>query len=131
MIDLNWVQGLIIDMDGVLWRGHTLLEGVPELFDHMRQRDLKFTLATNNATATPAKFAERLRSGRVEVSTENIVTSALATSSYLSEYYPDSANLLVIGDTGLRSALTDQGFTIVDSAEQAEAVVVGMDPTVN
>ena len=31
------VRGLLIDMDGVLWRGETALPGVPEFFAYLRQ----------------------------------------------------------------------------------------------
>ena len=131
MVDLNWVRGMIIDMDGVLWRGRTILDGVPELFEYLQANGLPYILATNNATATPDGFAERLRHASMDVPTERIVTSALATSSYLAERYPGSARVLVIGDNGLRTALSEAGFSIVERADEAEAVVVGMDPTVN
>lgn len=131
MTDLSWVEGFIIDMDGVLWRGRTILDGVNEFFQYLEANELPYVLATNNATATPEEFAARLKQASVDVSLDHILTSALATASYLADRYPDSADLLVIGDTGLRTALTDRGFSIVESADQAEAVVVGMDPKVN
>lgn len=131
MTDLSWVEGFIIDMDGVLWRGRTILDGVPELFEFIEKNQLRYVLATNNATATQEEFAGRLQSASIEIPLENILTSALATASYLAERYPESADVLVIGANGLRQALTEQGFTLVEEAERAQAVVVGMDPTVD
>ena len=57
--------------------------------------------------------------------------SAQATASYMADHFREAAKVLVIGDTGLLTALKQAGFTLVKSAAEAEVVAVGMDPTVN
>lgn len=131
MADLTWVEAFIIDMDGVIWRGRDILEGVPEFFAYLEGNGLPYVLATNNATATPEDFAKRLHNASIQVGTDRILTSAQATAAYMAKQYPNSAKVLVIGDTGLRTAIKEAGFDIVNSASEAEAVAVGMDPTVN
>jgi 4-nitrophenyl phosphatase len=131
MTDLSWVQGFIIDMDGVLWRGRDILPGVQDFFRYMESHHLSYVLATNNATATPEQFAQRLSQASVDVSIDHILTSALATASYIKHNYPELTRVLAIGDTGLRTALTEAGMELVDQADQAQAVVVGMDMSVN
>lgn len=130
MADLSWVRGMIIDMDGVLWRGDQVLPGVPELFTHLRQNDIRFVLATNNATATPSTYRERMRNAGVEVSDREIVTSALATAAYLAQTMEKSDPVLVIGDEGIRQALIDEGFSLTDQPSEAGAVVAAMSRTV-
>ena len=61
------IQALIIDMDGVLWRGHTFLPGVTEFFAYLRERPLPFILATNNSTATPQGVVDRLSQSDAEI----------------------------------------------------------------
>jgi len=121
------VRGAIIDMDGVLWRGREPLPGVADLFEVLHQRGITFVLATNNATATPEQFLDRLQAAAVPASIEDILTSAIATSVYLKETLPSGAPLLVIGEDGIRQAVTEDRFAITESADEAEAVVVGMD----
>ncbi|MGA9532781.1 MAG: HAD-IIA family hydrolase [Anaerolineales bacterium] len=130
MPNLANLRGAIIDMDGVLWRGRQTLAGVPEFFDVLNQRGIAFVLATNNATATREQFLERLLAANVPASLEDILTSAIATSVYLKETLPNGASLLVIGEDGVRRAVSAQGFALTDTAEEAEAVVVGMDRNV-
>ena len=60
MTKLNQIRAVISDMDGVLWRGETPLPGVAEFFGGLRQRQIPFVLATNNATATFSDVVGRL-----------------------------------------------------------------------
>ena len=47
-INLANIHALVIDMDGVLWRGDTPLPGLNEFFDFMQSRAIPFILATNS-----------------------------------------------------------------------------------
>ncbi len=114
----------IIDMDGVLWHGDTAVAGLVEFFDTLRSRGVKFVLATNNASKTPAQFKQKLAGMGVEVDEEQILTSAVATAVYLSERKPGS-RVFCIGEDGLKEALSMAGFT--HCTEGADFVVVGMD----
>ena len=42
MPDLTQIRALIIDLDGVLWRGDTPLPGLQEFFGLLRRRHLPF-----------------------------------------------------------------------------------------
>ena len=50
------IRNLILDMDGVLWRGETPMPGLPEFFATLRRLDIGFVLATNNATKTAVMY---------------------------------------------------------------------------
>ncbi|MCP4211835.1 MAG: HAD hydrolase-like protein [Halieaceae bacterium] len=57
-----------------------------------------------------------------------MITAAIATADYLHDRFQPGAALYVIGETGLRTALTEAGFRLVEGIrEQVEAVVVGGD----
>jgi HAD superfamily hydrolase (TIGR01457 family) len=116
---------LITDMDGVLWRGREPLPGLIEFFEFLRQHDIRFVCATNNASTLPEKLAERLQGWGADVHSDEIVTSSIATADYLETILPRSARLYVIGMEGLRVALEHKGFVLAD--EDVAAVVVGID----
>ncbi|NLZ26622.1 MAG: hypothetical protein GX884_03480, partial [Chloroflexi bacterium] len=46
------LKGLILDMDGVLWRDNEAIGNLPQIFDTIRKLGLSFVLATNNSTKT-------------------------------------------------------------------------------
>ena len=54
------IRGLIIDMDGVLWHGTEAIPGLIEFFDTLSDLNIRFILATNNASLTPAQYVTKL-----------------------------------------------------------------------
>jgi 4-nitrophenyl phosphatase len=130
MTSLAQMDSLIVDLDGVLWRGPEMLPGVNEFFDYVNRSGTRLLLASNNSTARPEAVRDRLEEVGVELPVKAILTSALATAAYLTRNLPAGANLLMIGEDGLEHALTQSGFSLVGGAESAQAVVVGMDRSV-
>jgi 4-nitrophenyl phosphatase len=129
MLDLNDVHAFIIDMDGVLWHGEKPLPGLLEFFAALRGRRLPFVLATNNAASTPDQYVAKLARMGVAVAREEVLTSALATASYLAERaVPAATRVFAIGEDGVRQALSEQGFILRGLYEiDAHYVVCGMD----
>lgn len=99
--------GLILDMDGVLYRGNDPLAGAQELFPALRAAGLSFILLTNNATLTSADFSAKLDRMGISVEPERILTSAGATASYLQTNYPDGGEVFVLGESGLVSSIEE------------------------
>lgn len=124
--DLSFIKGLVIDMDGVLWRGSEPLPGLAGFFGFLRTQGIRFVLATNNSSRTEAQYAERLAAYAAPVSIDEIVTSATATAEYLAGKLPAGSTVYAIGMQGVRSALTRHGFRLAET-DGAAAVVVGID----
>jgi len=119
------IKSLIIDMDGVLWRGSTTLPGLTAFFDFLRRRNIPFTLATNNASKTQAQYVQRFAGLGVTISPNEVMTSSLATAEYLKMQHPTGTRIYVIGQDGIHHALVEAGFVITD--QDAAAVVAGID----
>lgn len=135
MDSLQSLRAFIIDMDGVLWQGDQPMPGLIEFFQTLRQRQLRFILATNNASQTPDQYIAKLAKMGVTVSRDEILTSAQAAALYLKQslngnrqHAPNGARVFAIGEDGVRQALTENGFTLCDLYEvNAQFVVCGMD----
>jgi 4-nitrophenyl phosphatase len=127
MADSPPVRALILDLDGVLWRGQELLPGVGELFHLIESRSLRFCLASNNATLNLASVQERLAPVGARLAAGNLVTSAHAAAGYIRRHYKTPPSVFVIGEETLRQALVEAGCRLVEDADHAGAVVVGMD----
>ena len=122
---LPGIRHLIVDMDGVLWRGDEPMPGLQEFFAFLRQHRVGFVLATNNASRPPEQYVDRLARFGVEVPVERVLTSAQAAAAYLASLTPPETRVYAIGEEGIRRALEQQGF-VLDDAEAAY-VVVGWD----
>ena len=112
-------------MDGVLWQGDSAMPGLHEFFGALRKRQIKFVLATNNNTQTPEGFAQKARKMGIEVVPDQVVTAAIATVHYLSLTYPPGSRIYVVGETALKSLISEAGFTLANT--EVAAVVATMD----
>lgn len=124
---LDNLQHLLIDMDGVLWRGNVPLPGLTDFFALLRHRQIEFVLATNNASRTAAYYVQRLAGFGVEISPHEVITSAQATAGYLAERSVPDTPVYFIGEDGLRESLIENGFRLVSDDGQPKYVVVGWD----
>ena len=128
MTSLREMRAAVIDMDGVLWEGDRPLPGLIGFFEALRQRPIRFVLATNNATRTPEQYVQKLAGMGVTVTTDEIFTSSQATALYLRQQAPGGGRVYAIGEDGLTRALTEAGFSLGELYQTGAAfVVVGMD----
>ena len=125
---LTEMRNFIIDMDGVLWEGKRPQPGLVEFFQTLRDLNLRFVLATNNASQTPKQYVIKLAQMGVTVTPTEILTSALAAALYLRDQTPAGARVFAIGEDGLLTALSEAGFELCGLYEPGAAYVVcGMD----
>ncbi len=128
-IALDRIRYLLIDMDGVLYRGQTGLPGGPELLTFLREQGIGFLLVTNNSTLSPAAFVERLTGMGLELSEDEVMTSGVATAEYLTTIAPPGARVFVVGEPGLIEQLTKRGFVL--AGRDAQYVISGWDKGIN
>jgi NagD protein len=121
-------HGYLIDMDGVLYRGHDLIPGADDFVRQLRTRDIPFRLLTNNSQRTRRDVATKLHRLGIEVEEEHVFTSAMATARFLAQQKPNGT-AFVIGEGGLLQALHSNGYAVVD--RDPDYVVVGEGRTFN
>jgi NagD protein len=115
-------KNYLIDMDGVLVSGRTVIPGAPEFIQRLIQREAKFLVLTNNPLYTQADLAHRLRAAGLDVPPTRIFTSAMATALFIQSQKP-GGTAFVIGDSGLTSAIHEAGYIITD--QSPDYVVLG------
>ena len=114
------ITGIVMDMDGVLWRGDTPLPGMADFIAFLRQHQVPFALATNNSSKTPDDYIGKLaRMDVYDVNAAQIVNSGIATASYMQARYAPGTRVYVLGMSGLRKVIADAGFVIVDEPDTA------------
>jgi 4-nitrophenyl phosphatase len=126
---LKSLRGLVIDMDGVLWRGDEAVPGLPDFIAALRSRGIRFVLATNNNMRTPAGFAAKAASLGADVRPEEILTATTATIHYLHQRYPPGTCLYAIGEKPLKDQLEAAGYVLGE--ENVAAVVAALDRDLN
>lgn len=114
--------GFLIDMDGVVYRGHQVIPGADRFVASLKERGIPFLFLTNNSQRTRRDVATKLTRIGIDAEERDIYTCAMATASYLAQQKPNGT-AYVIGEGGLLQALHDVGYSIVD--HDPDYVVVG------
>ena len=119
---MDGIKHYLMDMDGVILWGRTLIPGAAEFVQHLRTQGIPFLILTNNSLYTPRDLQVRLSYLGLEVPAEALFTSALATAQFLHDQRP-GGRAYVIGESGLTTALHDIGYVLTD--QEPEYVVLG------
>ena len=114
--------GFICDMDGVIYHGNKVLDGVVDFVNWMQENNKKFVFLTNSPERTPHELSMKLQRMGLEVSADHFYTSAMATASFLNNQSP-GCTAYVIGEAALSKALYDVGIYMNDV--NPDYVVVG------
>ncbi len=121
--------GLILDMDGVLWRDAEPIGDLPRIFAHLQERGIAVILATNNSTRTVEQYQQKLAGLGVQVQPWQVVTSSHAVAELVASQLPQGAPVFVIGESGVLEAVAGKGLVVLplEQAKDAEAVIFGID----
>lgn len=119
------LRHLLIDLDGVIYRGNTPLPDAARFLSFLHGRGITFRLVTNNAALAPEQYAAKLAAMGITITAQEIFTSALATGLYLRQHRGATGSAFVVGETGLRQAVEQAGLT--PQREHPHWVVMGLD----
>lgn len=122
LAELRSKDGYICDMDGVIYHGNRLLNGVKEFVDWLYKEGKSFLFLTNASERSPKELQQKLLRLGLEVDESHFYTSALATAKFIHSQAP-GCSAYVIGAPGLVNALYNAGITMNDV--NPDYVVVG------
>jgi HAD superfamily hydrolase (TIGR01458 family) len=116
---LSSIEGLLIDIDGVLLRGNEVIPGAQQALQTLRARGIPHRFITNTTIYSRLTLLERLQTLGFAIQIDELFTATYAAAQYLKEqnartYYP-----LLLPDAQLEFSGLD-----VDE-ETPEFVVVG------
>jgi HAD superfamily hydrolase (TIGR01450 family) len=120
-------DGLLVDLDGVVWRGGVAIDGAAEAIAALRKRGIRILFLTNDPSSSREQQARRLAAIGIAARADDVVTSANATARFLAGTGYAGQRAFVIGSDALKQELRDERLVLVSAAEAptAELVVVG------
>ena len=136
---------LLVDLDGVVYRGADPVPGVADLLAERAAAGDDVVYVTNNSMHYRADYVTRLASMGAPVTADRVVSAPRATALYLKDHEPAVRRVLTVGAAGLDRELRDVDLDVVSAAPVAErmakeglggwaaaghpdAVIVGLDP---
>lgn len=119
-------DGLLVDLDGVVWVGREPVPGAAETLRALLEDGRSLVFVTNNPGQPPAAYAERLRGLGVEVGEEQIVTAGMVVARLAGKAAGTGGSAFVIGAPALQEMVTATGVRLLagEAAWEADVVVV-------
>jgi HAD superfamily hydrolase (TIGR01450 family) len=121
-------DGLIIDLDGVIWLGGDPIAGAAEAIAALRAHGIKVLFLTNEPLRSRSATAARLTQIGIPATAAEVMTSAAAAARTIGSLPGLQARrALVLGPPALHDEISAAGFQLLacENASQAEVVVVG------
>lgn len=126
---------LLVDLDGVVYRGPNPVPGVPEVLNRRAAAGDRIIYVTNNSRSHRDEYRtrlERLGLPLGEDPDQSIVTAARAAAVLLAEADPPARVAMVFGGPGLARELRDVGIRVVKPtvhglAAAPDTLAVGVD----
>jgi HAD superfamily hydrolase (TIGR01450 family) len=123
---------LLVDLDGVVYRGNEPVAGMPELLARRETAGDIIVYVTNNSHWHRSDYVTRLRGMGAPAHPERVLTSGRGAALALAQRPQPPRRTMVFGGPGLRRELEEAGLAIVPCTEQGfderpEALVVGVD----
>jgi len=116
---LSTVDGLLIDIDGVLTLGEKVIPGAPEVIETLRARQIPFRFMTNTTIYCRYTLLERLHALGFSATLDELYTATYVAARYLREQNAQRYLPLLLPDA-------QQEFSGIDVDEETpEYVVVG------
>jgi glycerol 3-phosphatase-2 len=119
-------DGLLIDLDGVVWVGRELVPGAVESLRTLIAGGKEVVFVTNNSVRQPAAFAGYLRKAGIPVDDDRVVTAGASTAQLAAERVGTGGTAFVIGAPDFKETVAGVGLVLLDgeAAQSADAVVV-------
>lgn len=95
----------LLDCDGVIWVGSTLIPNVKETIMALKALGKQIIFVTNNASKSRATYQERFASMGISADVREIFGSAFATATHMQHIIPADKKVFVVGMKGLTEEL--------------------------
>lgn len=119
-------DGLLVDLDGVVWIGREMIPGSTEALAALLERGVEIVFVTNNPAKPAAAYVERLREAGIPVADDRVVTAGEATAALAAESAGSGATAFVIGAAAFHETVAAAGLKLLEgeAAHKADVVLV-------
>jgi 4-nitrophenyl phosphatase len=129
--DFRLYRGFIFDVDGVLFRGETMIDRANETVHALKAQGKKVFCLSNNSRHDRFQYAEKFRA--FPLAPEELFHAARGAAAYIASRHP-RARVAFLGSAGLQTELALHGLIPVEVTRHSPPVdflVVGHDPEFN
>ncbi|GAQ83287.1 2-phosphoglycolate phosphatase [Klebsormidium nitens] len=119
---IDSVKTFIFDCDGVIWKGESLIDGVPETLDKLRAAGKKLIFVTNNSTKSRKQYMKKFTDLGLSVTEEEIFASSFAAAAYL-KGIGFNKKAYIIGEVGIQKEMDIAGISHLGGPEDGQKTI--------
>jgi len=121
------ISGIMIDMDGTVYKGSEVIKGAPEFIERLKQKGIPFVFLTNNSASGRKHYLDKLKGMGFDVTIDNILTSATATFRYINKHHKN-ASVYPVGTPKFVEEAKEAGIRIV--SDDPDIVLLAFDTSI-
>jgi HAD superfamily hydrolase (TIGR01457 family) len=122
----------LIDLDGVIYRGDTLLPGSQDFIAWLNNNHKKYLFLTNNSFASESEVISKLQRLGITTDASHVLGAGQASIKSIARRSP-GASVYLVGEAPMREMLEQHNLRSLDdeaaSHERPDYVLVGLDRT--
>ncbi|RQG92996.1 HAD-IIA family hydrolase [Natrarchaeobius halalkaliphilus] len=126
MSGLDPIGGALVDLDGTVYRGESLIPGADRGIRALRDRGVPVLFLSNNSLKSRAAYADKLTGMGLPAEPADILNSTVISVEYLLREHPRD-EIYVIGESHLEGELEAAGLSLTDDSAAVDVVLVSMD----
>ncbi|MHA1669740.1 MAG: HAD-IIA family hydrolase [Promethearchaeota archaeon] len=111
------------DLDGTIYLGDVLFDGVLELIELLKKKKKKFYFLSNNSSKSTKDYLMKLKKLKINISTKNLILSQHPTIDYLKKNSYE--RIFLMGTESLKKEFREKGFIL--SENNPEILVLAFD----
>ena len=125
--ELNNKKLWLLDMDGTIYIGNTLIEGTLDFLRQIEETGGKYVFITNNSSRSLSDYVNKVVRMGIKADESNFFTSGQAAAMMLMKDYP-GAKVYCQGTRSLVSGLREAGVNVtVEPEDDIDVILVGFD----
>lgn len=122
------IEGVLIDLDGTIWRGNELIPHANEAVAYLRSLGKRIVFVSNRGNWSRRMCHERLGRFGIAAGEEDIILSSTVTAQFLRKHYP-LCQVWTLGDEGLREELQHHQVPLAPAPEDADFLIITLHET--
>lgn len=117
-------DGFLIDLDGVVWLGHELIEGSAAALEALSEAGKPVAFVTNSPRISPAEQARVMQEQDVQADASQIVTAGSTLLSLALDELGSGAGVFATGTPGFLQQVVDAGLNPLEQVDWEMALGV-------
>ena len=122
------LNGAVVDLDGTVYRGGTLLDGASRGVERLRAAGLSVLFFSNNPTKDGQSYVEHLSALGIDAQPGEAASAGDVTTSYLRANHGDDG-VMFVGAEGLRDQLVTAGVDLTDDPAETDVLLGSWTPS--